>query len=99
MSTVPRQVKEAMAVDFSQEVTGYLVCAVEAPPIFEGIVYADGRGRFEDGASIRTSIARSVSFRNGYGVLTTFSGSFYVIVSWHPSHASGGNLYMNRSSH
>lgn len=99
MSGMPREVREAMEVDFGFYITGYLVCAVEAPPIFVGIVYADSRGRFEDGASVRTSLTRSVSFQNGYGVLTTFSGSCYVIVSWHPSQANGGNLYMNRSWH
>jgi|LNAP01.1.fsa_nt_gb hypothetical protein len=99
MSIVPREVKAAMAIDFGLAVTGYLVCVIESAPVFAGIVYADRRGRFEDGTSIRTSIIRGISFQKGYGVLSTFSGSCYVIVSWYPSQTNEGNLYMNRTWH
>lgn len=99
MSLVPRNVREAMSVDFGLDVTGYLVCAIESPPVFGGIVYADRRGRFEDGTSIRTSLILGISFQSGYSILSTFSGSCYVIVSWHPSKANGGDLFMNRTWH
>jgi hypothetical protein len=88
-----------MTVDFGLEVTGYLVCAIETPPVFGGIVYADTRGRFEDGTSIRTSLIRGISFQKGYGVLSTFSGSCYVIVSWHPTQTNEGNLCTNHTWH
>ncbi|MBK3468878.1 hypothetical protein JJD74_29750 [Pseudomonas sp. MF6776] len=85
-----------MAIDFGMPVTAYLVAAVDTPPILMGTVFGDTRGRFREGASIRTSRIQKAFFIEGYSLFKTVGGSLYVVVSWVPP---GNNVYMNRVYH
>lgn len=95
-SSIPAAVTTAMAIDFGMSVTAYLVAAVDTPPILMGTVFGDTKGRFREGASIRTSRIKKAFFIEGYSLFKTVGGSLYVVVSWVPP---GSNLYMNRVYH
>lgn len=94
--SVPADVAAAMAIDFGMSVTAYLVAAVDIPPILMGTVFGDKKGRFREGASIRTSRIQKAFFIEGYSLFKTVGGSLYVVVSWVPP---GNNVYMNRVYH
>ncbi|WLG46386.1 hypothetical protein [Pseudomonas sp. FP1740] len=94
--SIPTAVTAAMAIDFGMPVTAYLVAAVDTPPILMGTVFGDTKGRFSEGASIRTSRIQKAFFIEGYSLFKTVGGSLYVVVSWVPP---GNNLYMNRVYH
>ena len=94
--SIPETVTTAMAMDFGMPVTAYLLAAVDSPPILMGTVYGDAKGRFREGASIRTSRIQKAHFIEGYWLFQTIGGSTYVVVSWVPP---SGNIYMNRIYH
>ncbi|WP_234451928.1 hypothetical protein [Pseudomonas sp. MF6776] len=94
--SIPAAVTATMAIDFGMPVTAYLVAAVDTPPILMGTVFGDTRGRFREGASIRTSRIQKAFFIEGYSLFKTVGGSLYVVVSWVPP---GNNVYMNRVYH
>lgn len=94
--SVPAAVAAAMAVDFGMPITAYLVAAIDTPPILMGTVFGDTKGRFREGASIRTSRIQKAFFIEGYSLFKTAGGSLYVVVSWVPP---GNNVYMNRVYH
>ena len=94
--SIPAAVTAAMAIDFGLPITAYLVAAVDAPPILMGTVFGDKKGRFREGASIRTSRIQKAFFIEGYSLFKTVGGSLYVVVNWVPP---GSNLYMNRVYH
>jgi len=93
---IPAVVTAAMGIDFGMPVTAYLVAAVDTPPILMGTVFGDTKGRFREGASIRTSRIQKAFFIEGYSLFKTVGGSLYVVVSWVPP---GNNVYMNRVYH
>lgn len=93
---IPPVVMAAMAIDFGMPVTAYLVAAVDTPPILMGTVFGDTKGRFREGANIRTSRIQKAFFIEGYLLFKTVGGSLYVVVSWVPP---GNNVYMNRVYH
>lgn len=86
ISSVPREVIEAMKLDFGCLITGYL-CDV----VFDfqwmcliGKIYADARCRFECGQVIRTSVLRAIE-KHSPGrpdLVRTFTGSRYVVCTW-----------------
>lgn len=79
---VPRQVIAAQAKDFGDSVTGYLCSAHVEKPYLVGVVFGDVKGRFKDGATIRTSpISRAFS-SHGLWVYETQHGSQYVVCHW-----------------
>lgn len=94
--SIPAVVTAAMAIDFGMPITAYLVAAVDTPPILMGTMFGDTKGRFREGASIRTSRIQKALFIEGYSLFKTVGGSLYVVVSWVPP---GNNVYMNRVYH
>lgn len=96
MDSIPREVLRAMDTDFDVPITGYLMFAVKHDPVVSGTVYGDARQRFEDGASIQTSVIVQTALHQGYVLLRTLAGSCYVVVSWQ---ASGDNVHVNRTVH
>lgn len=79
---LPHLVLDARKIDFGWPVTGYL-CRVELqPPCLVGAVFCDARGRFEDGAFIRTSALGRVFQSENHLLFETLSGSRYVVCDW-----------------
>ncbi len=87
-----QRLDEAQTCRFSQPVTAYLTEARIAACCCLGVTHRHIRadpiwGRFTDGHLIRTSDILRVAQEGGFWVLHTYSGSFYVIASFH---ADGG---------
>lgn len=79
-----------MTVNFGIPITGYLCCAMFDEPLscLVGIVFRESRGRFRDGATIRTSrLIRSLE-HSDYKLFETIGGSRYVVCDWA---CEGGN--------
>lgn len=81
---VPATVERAMATNFGIAITGFLCCAVYDQSIncLVGIVYRESRGRFRDGATIRTSTLRRRIEHGAYHLFQTRNGSTYVVCDW-----------------
>lgn len=80
--------KDAMNFTFSKPVTAYLTEARMTACCCIGVTHRHIRadlvsGRFTDGRLIRTSDILRVRKEGGFWVLHTYSGSFYVIASFH----------------
>jgi hypothetical protein len=93
---VPSSVLVAQQVDFGCRVTGYLCCTEFEPPCLVGLVFHDARGRFREGARIRTSSIQQVFLSKGYLLCRTRSGSTYVVVHWLNEN---GDISSNRVLH
>lgn len=81
---VPGNVERAMATKFGIAITGFLCCAVYDQSIncLVGIVYRECRGRFRDGATIRTSTLSGWIEHGAYYLFRTVNGSTYVVCDW-----------------
>ncbi len=79
---------EAFNYPFSELVTAYITNAVIVSCCGFGVMHrhvkAEPSGRFQDGHRLRTSDILNAEQHGPYWVLRTLSGSFYVIVSFHP---------------
>lgn len=79
---------EAFNYPFSELVTAYITNAVIVSCCGFGVMHrhvkAEPSGRFQDGHRLRTSDILNAERHGPYWVLRTLSGSFYVIVSFHP---------------
>ena len=84
-----QQLRKAQAYTFSQPVTAYLTDACITACCCVGVTHRHIKadpiwGRFTDGRLIRTSDILHVEQEGEFWVLHTFTGSFYVIASFHP---------------
>jgi len=81
---VPALVLRAVATNFRVPVTGYLCSAMfdEHLRCLVGIVFRENRGRFRDGATIRTSQLVRSAEHDGYKLFKTIGGSCYVVCDW-----------------
>lgn len=79
---IPRSVLKARKIDFGMPIVGYLCCAEFKSPCLVGIVFSDGRRRFEDGSTIRTSRVQKVLQVHDHLLFETISGSRYVVCHW-----------------
>ncbi len=79
---------EAFNYPFDELVTAYLTDAVIVSCCGFGVMHrhakAEPSGRFQDGHRLRTSDILHAEQHGPYWALRTLSGSFYVIVSFHP---------------
>ncbi|WEK31558.1 MAG: hypothetical protein P0Y58_05000 [Candidatus Pseudomonas phytovorans] len=82
-ATMPSSVVKAMQVPFDLEVTAYLSSVQYGPGelYLQGVIFNDREQRFEDGASIRTSIIMAAQEIHGFFVVRTLS-SLYVVCDW-----------------
>ncbi|MNF99561.1 hypothetical protein D3C84_824650 [compost metagenome] len=87
-SYVARRLAQAFNYPFSEPVTAYLTEAMVVACCGFGVMHrhvkADPFGRFQDGHRLRTSDILQAEKPGPFWVLHTRSGSFYVIVSFHP---------------
>lgn len=85
------EVKRAMCIDFGAPVTGYLCFAKIDWNIrcLLGVVYLENRGRFRDGATIRTSVLKAHMESAAHHVFETVNGSIYVVCSWSGTQSAG----------
>lgn len=81
---IPASVERAIKINFGVPITGYLCCALFDHGIncLVGIVFRESRGRFEDGATIRTSTLIRKAEHGDYMLFETIGGSRYVICDW-----------------
>lgn len=88
MNTQSEPLTDAFNYSFDEPVTAYLTDAVIVSCCGFGVMHrhvkAELSGRFRDGHRLRTSDILKAEQHGPYWVLRTFSGSFYVIVSFHP---------------
>lgn len=82
----PACVTRARSIDFGVLVTGYLCHALVDLHLgcLVGFVYAERRGRFEDGAAIRSSTIEGCWEHEGFTLYRTVNGSIYVVCDWLP---------------
>lgn len=85
-ASIPASVERAIAVQFEFPATAYMCCASVDHEIncLVGVVYQEQRGRFRDGATVRTSSLRRRFESHGYHVFETSNGSSYVVCEWAP---------------
>jgi len=78
----------ALKLPFGTSVTGYLVGVHIIARVGFGVVYehvkADAFGRFANGHRMITYDVLKVERRSGFWLLHTWSGSLYVVVTFHP---------------
>lgn len=83
-----RRLAQAFDYQFCEPVTAYLTNTTIVSCCGVGVMHrhikADSSGRFQDGHRVRTSDIRHAEQHGAFWVLHTLSGSFYVIVSFHP---------------
>ena len=86
-TSIPASVERAMGVQFEFPVTAYMCYAMVDHEIncLVGVVYQEQRGRFRDGATVRTSSLRRRFESHGYHVFETSNGSSYVVCEWAPA--------------
>jgi len=82
------QLQKAFDLQFSEPVTAYLTGACIAVCCCVGVTHRHAKadpdsGRFGDGHLIRTSDVVRIEREHSFWTLRTFSGSFYVVVSFH----------------
>lgn len=85
-TSIPASVERAMGVGFEFPATAYMCCARVDQNIncLVGVVHQEQRGRFRDGATVRTSSLRRRFESHGYHVFETSNGSSYVVCEWAP---------------
>lgn len=85
-SSIPASIERAIGVQFEFPATAYMCCARVDHEIncLVGVVYQEQRGRFRDGATVRTSLLRRRFESHGYHVFETSNGSAYVVCEWAP---------------
>lgn len=83
-TSLPGSVLAAMKISFETPISGYLCCAQFDQDLgcLVGIVYRESRGRFRDGATIRTSTLLSRHEHPPYLLYETVNGSLYVVCDW-----------------
>lgn len=83
-----RRLAQAFDYRFSEPVTAYLTNVTIVSCCGVGVMHrhvkAEPSGRFQDGHRVRTSDILQAEQHGSYWVLRTLSGSFYVIVTFHP---------------
>lgn len=88
-----KQLEVAFAYPFDEPVTAFLtrvqVIAASCIGVTHRHVRADSRGQFQDGHRIRTSDIRSVFQVRPFWCVRTFSGSLYVLVTFHEEGGEG----------
>lgn len=87
-SYAARRLAQAFDYRFGEPVTAYLTDAVIVSCCGVGVMHrhikVEPSGRFQDGHRLRTSDILQAEQHGSFWVLRTCSGSFYVIVSFHP---------------
>ncbi|PYD20108.1 hypothetical protein DND36_25600 [Pseudomonas savastanoi pv. glycinea] len=85
-ASIPASVERAMGVRFEFPATAYMSCARVDHEIncLVGVVYQEQRGRFRDGANVRTASLRGRFVSHRYHVFETCNGSSYVVCEWAP---------------
>ncbi|GLO51019.1 hypothetical protein D3C76_1367970 [compost metagenome] len=80
----PISVVCARTKNFGLPITGYLSATAfdEHLQCLVGVVYGESRGRFRDGAWIRTSPVERQWEHECYSLFRTFNGSTYVVCDW-----------------
>lgn len=78
----PRQVLAAQAADLGQSITAYICSARVHYPYLIGVIFADAKGRFRNGATVRTSPIKRVFELSGLWACETLRGSIYVVCDW-----------------
>lgn len=82
-----KQLEVAFAYPFDEPITAFLtrvqVIAASCIGVTHRHVRADSRGQFQDGHRIRTSDVRAAFLVGPFWCLRTFSGSLYVVVTFH----------------
>lgn len=88
-----KQLEVAFAYPFDEPVTAFLTRVQIIAASCVGVTYrhvrADSRGQFRDGHRIRTSDIRSVFQVRPFWCVRTFSGSLYVLVTFHEDGGEG----------
>ena len=84
-----QKLRKAQAYRFSHPVTAYITDARIAACCCLGVTHRHVRadplgGRFADGCLIRISDILRIELEGEFWVLHTYTGSFYVIASFHP---------------
>lgn len=85
-TSIPASVERAMGARFEFSATAYMCCARVDHEVncLVGVVYQELRGRFRDGATVRTSSLQRRFESCGYHVFETRNGSSYVVCEWAP---------------
>lgn len=79
-----QQLRKAQAYPFSKPVTAYLTDALIAACCCLGVTHRHVRADPLGGRLIRTSDILRIELEGEFWVLHTYTGSFYVIASFHP---------------
>jgi hypothetical protein len=76
LPTVIQRAKEAIPDD---NIVGFLLCALERPPLMTGLMFCDHRHDFPEGLPARTPPVVDRFYREGYEVVKTEGGGLYVV--------------------
>lgn len=103
MSTDFGPLRYAFNYAFGEAVTAYLTDVQIVCCSALGVMYrhakAEPCGRFQDGHRLRTSDIVKAEQHGLYWVLRTVTGSFYVIVSFHPDGLQSLKEFLRLQSH
>ena len=77
----PRVIERARAV-ITDDVVGFLLCALERPPRMTGLLFGDVINGLPDGLPIHTPPIESRYWRQGYEVVVAQDGGTFVIAHW-----------------
>jgi hypothetical protein len=81
-SKYPRVILKAKEAIPDPAIVGFLVCALERPPVMTGLIFCDHRHRFPEGLPAHTPPVERCFEYNGYSVVQTRGGGLYVIAHW-----------------
>jgi hypothetical protein len=81
-SKYPRVILKAKEAIPDPAIVGFLVCALERPPVMTGLIFCDHRHRFPEGLPAHIPPVERWFEYNGYSVVQTRGGGLYVIAHW-----------------
>lgn len=80
---LPTVIQKAKAAISGADIDGFLMCALEKPPLMTGLIFCDPRQEFPEGLPVRTPPVVERFYREGYQVVMTQGGVQYVIAHWY----------------
>lgn len=90
---LPKVVQRAKEAIPSEDIVGFLVCALERPPRMTGLIFCDHRHTFPEGLPMRTPPIVNRFHRMGYLVVEAETGGLFVVAHWYHENGELGPFY------
>lgn len=90
---LPTVIQKAKLAIPSDEIVGFLACAIEISPRMTGLMFCDYRNSYPQGLPARTPPIRKRFEQAGYLVVEVTTGGLYVVAHWYFENGAIGPFY------